>query len=58
MLYNTEQKKICSKVDCQTCRCFDRHLKKCEGFQKVCFLYDEKTQTCIDVTTGLPIKIN
>jgi hypothetical protein len=32
-------------------------LKKCEGLNKNCFLYDEKTKTAIDGVTKLPIKL-
>lgn len=57
MLYNTELKKVRTKVDCQTCRWFDKCTKNCQGIGKCCFEYDEKTRTMFDPVTKLPVKI-
>lgn len=56
MLYNKNLRKVQTKVDCQTCQYFDKKKKKCNGIGKVCFEYDEKTRTCFDPITKLPIK--
>jgi len=56
MLYNKNLKKVQTKVDCQTCQYFDKKKKKCNGIGKMCFEYDEKTRTCFDPITRLPIK--
>lgn len=57
MLYNKDLKKVQSIADCLKCPCFDKQLKQCKGLNKVCFEYDEKTKTCIDGITKLPIKL-
>lgn len=57
MLYNIEQKKIKTALDCCSCTHFDKETKKCNGINKVCFEYDEKTKTVIDGITKLPIKV-
>lgn len=57
MLYNKDKKKIKSNADCLNCRYFDKELKKCNGIGKVCFEYDEKTNTAIDPVTKMAIKI-
>ena len=57
MLYNTKLKKIKTVLDCPTCAYFDKKLKKCNGLNKICFEYDDKTQTIIDGNTKLPRKI-
>lgn len=57
MLYNLERNKIQQPTDCITCPHFNVQLKKCEGLNKNCFLYDEKTKTAIDGVTKLPIKL-
>jgi hypothetical protein len=57
MLYNIEQKKIKTALDCCSCSHFDKKTKKCNGINKVCFEYDEKTKTVIDGITKLPIKV-
>lgn len=57
MLYNIEKKKVRTSADCMVCKSFNRREKKCEGINKVCFLYDPKTKTCIDGVTKLPINI-
>ena len=60
MLYNLEQKRVKKKsvTDCINCPYFNVKLKKCEGLNKNCFLYDEKTKTIVDGVTKLPLKIN
>ena len=58
MLYNIELKCIKANSHCFKCRYFDKHTKRCSGIGKVCFEYDEKTQTIIDSVTKLPLKIN
>ena len=57
MLYNTSLKKIKEVTDCPNCPHFDKALKKCNGLNKICFEYDDKTQTIIDGKTKLPRKI-
>lgn len=57
MLYNLTTKKIKTAVDCITCPYFNKTYKKCEGLDKNCLLYDEKTDTIIDGVTKLPLKI-
>lgn len=57
MLYNHGLGKVQKPTDCITCPYFNQTLKKCEGLNKNCFLYDEKTQTIIDGVTKLPLKI-
>lgn len=56
MRYNTEKNKIQSIADCLTCSKFDKKLKKCNGFNDICYAYDSTTNTLIDGLTGLPIK--
>lgn len=57
MLYNKNYRRIKKPIDCMTCACYDKTLKECKGLNKVCFEYDEKTQTLIDGITKLPIKL-
>ena len=57
MLYNIELKKVERFDDCYSCPHFDNTLGRCDGMNKCCFEYDEKTQTCIDGITKLPINI-
>lgn len=57
MLYNIEKKQIKNTSHCLECKYFDKALHRCSGIGKVCFEYDEKTQTLIDTTTGLPLKL-
>lgn len=57
-LYNKDLKRVITITDCATCPQFDRKLKKCNGIDKLCFEYDEKTKTCIDGVTHLPIKFD
>ena len=57
MLYNIELKRVRKPLDCINCPHFNNQFKKCEGLNKTCFLYDEKTQTIIDGVTKLPLKI-
>lgn len=56
MLYNKDLKRVIRFTDCLNCEHFDKRLKVCQGANKVCFEYDEKTQTCIDGITKKPIK--
>ena len=56
MLYNMELKKVRTKVDCQTCKYFDKRTKDCKGIGKACFEYDPITNTALDPITRLPIK--
>lgn len=58
MLFNIEKKEIFSQAQCLTCSHYNKKLKKCEGLNKVCFEYDEKTKTIIDGVTKLPLKTN
>lgn len=57
MLYNHGLGKVQKPTDCITCPYFNQTLKKCEGLNKNCFLYDEKTGVVIDGVTKLPLKI-
>ena len=57
MLFNIEKRAKKKATDCINCPYFDKVTKKCNGLNKNCFLYDEKTQTIIDGVTGLPLKI-
>ena len=57
MYYNIKKKRIKKPTDCASCPYFDKETKKCNGLNKNCFLYDEKTRTIIDGVTRLPIKI-
>ena len=57
MLYNHGLGKVQKPTQCITCPYFNQTLKKCEGLNKNCFLYDDKTQTIIDGVTKLPLKI-
>lgn len=56
MLYNIIKDKVKGMVDCIDCDAFDKNLKKCNGIGKVCFEYDEKTQTLYDNITKLPMR--
>lgn len=56
MLYNRLTKNIQTNKDCLNCRLFDKKFKRCKGFGKICFEYDEKTETVIDPITRLPLK--
>ena len=58
MLYNKDLKKIQATKQCMSCELFDKKRKKCNGIGKICFEYDEKTQTVIDPITRLPIKFD
>lgn len=58
MLYNKEKGKIQTDKDCLSCEYFDRRLKRCNGINKNCFEFDEKTNVAIDGVTGLPLKLN
>ena len=44
-------------LDCANCAHFDRRTKTCNGLNKICFEYDEKTQTIIDGITKMPRKV-
>lgn len=56
MLFNRKENRVRLETDCFTCPQFDRRLKRCNGINKVCFEYDEKTQTIIDGKLKLPLK--
>lgn len=58
MLYNKKLKRVRNRCDCVDCEYFDKRLKDCKGIGKDCFPYDEKTKTCIDPVTHLPINFN
>lgn len=58
MLYNVNNKKIQTVIDCFTCPHYNPTTLGCSGLNKVCFEYDEKTQTIIDGVTKLPINVN
>lgn len=55
MLFNIEKDAVKTMVDCLECKAFDKKLKKCNGIGKICFEYDEKTQTLYDNITKLPM---
>ena len=57
MLYNKDLKKVKTNIDCLHCKYFDDNTKQCSGIGLVCFEYDQKTKTCIDPVTKLPIKM-
>ena len=57
MLFNIEQKKIKNTTHCLECKYRDKQTNKCSGIGKVCFEYDEKTQTILDPITKLPLKL-
>ena len=57
MLFDIKEKRPHKATDCICCKYFDTKTKECKGIGKQCFLYDERTRTIIDATTGLPIKI-
>ena len=57
MLYNIEEKKLQTPVDCMTCPHFDTEKKKCTGIGKCCFEYDAITKTIIDPVTKLTLKL-
>lgn len=57
MLYNREKKAIKTALDCNACPYMNSKTKECKGLGKICFEYDEKTQTCIDPILKLPIKL-
>lgn len=58
MLYNSEKNRLKTSMDCLDCIYFDKGEKRCNGLGKVCFLFDEKTNTVIDHITNLPINLN
>ena len=58
MLYNRETGKVWKNTDCLFCKYFNKQTKKCEGFGKNCFEYDEKTKTAIDPVTHMPIRLD
>jgi hypothetical protein len=57
MLYNVKNKKLKTSVDCLNCQHFDKFYKKCNGFGKVCFEYDKKTNKIVDPVTKKTITI-
>lgn len=58
MLYNIELDKKQNYMDCWTCPYYNERMHQCEGLNKCCFEFDEKTQTCIDGVTRMPIRIS
>ena len=58
MLYNKNFKSTQKNTQCLNCELFDKKRKKCNGFGKICFEYDDKIQTVIDPITRLPIKFD
>lgn len=57
MLYNINEKKKQNLIMCFDCKEFDSKLKKCNGLNKTCFEYDEKTNTIIDGVTKMPVRL-
>ena len=57
MIYNTKLKRVRTMLDCAKCAHFDQITKTCKGLNKICFEYDEKTQTIIDGITKMPRKV-
>lgn len=57
MLYNINKHTIKHSIDCLTCEHFNKKSKTCNGVGKVCFEFDQKTQTILDPITKLPIKL-
>lgn len=55
MLYNKKTKDINKNKNCLTCEYFINN--KCEGIGKVCFVYDPKTNLCIDPILKKPFKV-
>jgi hypothetical protein len=58
MLYDNYLKREHTRADCLTCEYFDKQLKVCNGLNKKCFEYDEKTKTIIDGITKMPVNKN
>lgn len=58
MIFNLKENKIKSTSQCIGCAFFDTKLKKCNGFGKVCFEMDLKTNTLLDPKTKLPLSID
>ena len=58
MLYNIEKKKIQNALLCAKCPHQDKKTLDCNGLNKACFEYDEKTDTIIDGVTKLPLNLN
>lgn len=56
MLYNTERKKVITRVDCLRCEHYNHRTGDCDGLNTVCFEYDPRTKTAIDGVTHLPIR--
>lgn len=57
MLYNIETGKVKELGDCAQCSHFNKTDLRCEGLNKCCFEFDEKTKTIIDGVTKLPLKM-
>ena len=57
MLFNIKEKKVKNTTTCLNCKFYDKKKHKCSGIGKVCFEYDEKTQTLIDPITQMPLKL-
>ena len=56
MFYNKGKSRIKQSTDCICCEFFDKKKKKCQGFGKNCFEYDQILQVAIDPITKLPLK--
>lgn len=56
MFYNREKKRIKQATDCIKCELFDKKKKKCQGYGKICFEYDEIMGVAVDPITKLPIE--
>lgn len=57
MLFNIEKKQIKNTTHCLECKHYDKQYNKCSGIGKVCFEYDDKTQTILDPITQMPLKV-
>lgn len=57
MLFNIKEKKVKNTTTCLNCNFYDKQTHKCSGIGKVCFEYDEKTQTLLDPITQMPLKL-
>ena len=57
MILNIKKNKIQTPLDCLDCEYYDKQLKKCTCYGKICFEYDPLTKTILDPKTKLPIKI-
>lgn len=56
MIYNIKLNRVVSLIDCAECK--EKNEKRlCNGFNKCCFEYDEKTKTIVDGVTKMPLDI-